>query len=56
LEHSPEQLSRTNEVLLADEFLERPRPHSRRQRLGFFQIGVMDIAKEVNGERSLINE
>jgi hypothetical protein len=48
LKHSSQELAGTYEVLLTDEFLERPRPHPRRQRLSFFQIGFVDVVKEID--------
>jgi len=53
LQHTSQQLAGADEMLLADEFLQRPRPHSRRQRLGFFQIRFMDVVKQVDSMNSL---
>jgi hypothetical protein len=35
-------------MLLADELIERSRPHSRRQRLGLLQIRFVDVVKEID--------
>src|SRR5207244_1535925 len=49
LKHPSQELAGTYEVLLTGEFLERARPHPRRQRLSFFQIGFVDVVKEIDG-------
>src|SRR5207245_5697045 len=53
LQHTTQQLGRADEMLLADEFLQRPRPHSRRQRLGFSQIRFMECLKQDDSMNTL---
>jgi hypothetical protein len=54
LKHAPEELPGADEMLLADEFLQQPRPHPRRQRLGLFQIRFMDVFEKVDGRCSFL--
>jgi len=37
-------------MLLADEFIERPRPHTGGERLGLREIGFLGLAKEFDGQ------
>jgi hypothetical protein len=37
------------ELLLADEFLQRPRPHARRQRLRLFKVLLVSLTKKFDG-------
>jgi hypothetical protein len=49
LQQPAQQLAFAEEVLLADEFLERARPHACSERLRFLEVGVMNLAEEVDG-------
>jgi hypothetical protein len=40
-------------VVLAGEFIESPWPHPGRQRLGFFEVGVVHVLEKVDGGSSL---
>ena len=47
LEHAPQQLAGTEEVLLADKLVDGARPHSRRQRLRLARVGLMDFLEQM---------
>ena len=48
-EQPAEQLAGAEEVLLADELVERPRPHARGQRLGPAAVGGPVFVEQVDG-------
>jgi hypothetical protein len=49
LEHAPQQLAGAEEMVLADEFIDRARPHARGQRLGLAEVGFVDVVEQVDG-------
>ena len=48
-QHPAKQLAFAEEVLLADELVERARPHPRRQRSGLVAILFAKVVEEIHG-------
>src|SRR6202041_1770852 len=48
-QHPPEKLAGSQEMLLANKFLQRPRPHPHRQRRRLVEIFLPRFLEEVHG-------
>ncbi len=46
-QHSPQQLAFAEEVLLADKFRQRSRPHPRRERLHLLEVGCFGLGEKI---------
>jgi hypothetical protein len=49
LQEPAKELARSEEMFLADEFIERTWPHARGQWLGFLEVLFVCLAEEVDG-------